>query len=61
MIIMNLTELTKEELRETEGGIIPLVVCWAIVKIVAGAGATAYGIGYAVGEFQGNVANNRPK
>ena len=58
---MNLQELNKEELKEIEGGIIPLAVAWGICKIVAVAAAGAYGVGYAIGTAHGHYSNNNKK
>jgi lactobin A/cerein 7B family class IIb bacteriocin len=50
---LNLKNLTKKELSEIEGGIIPLAVAWGICKIVPCIGTGAYGAGYAIGQFHG--------
>jgi hypothetical protein len=61
--IMKLKELKLEELSYTEskeinGGLIPFVVAWGIIKIVAAVSAVAYGGAYAIGNARGHYDNN---
>lgn len=51
--------LTSRELKDINGGIIPLAVAWGICKIVCVVSAGAYGAGYAIGKAHAHYQNNK--
>lgn len=56
---LNIQELSIEEQRNIDGGVIPFAVAIWLIGATAAAGGTAYGAAYAIGEYKANRDKGR--